>query len=626
MLAVGVAALATAAGWSCGGSADPGTAPVAAVALSDTALVLRQGDEAALVARPSQAGGEELVGRRIFWSSRDPGVVEVSQAGVIRALAVGTTEVAANIEGRSALASVTVLARSIATVQIDPATLQLAVNGRQRLAARTLNDAGGPAAAAVTWTSLSPEVVSVSADGEVTGVAPGVGSVRATAEGATATAAVLVTPVPVANIAVTPAAPSVVAGSTLQLTAVIRDAAGGSLANRTVSWNSRDPGTVVVSSTGQVTGIAPGSGVVVATADGQSATVTVTVTAVPVARVTVTPDGGTVGVGGTLPFAAALADAAGRPLAGRAVAFSSSVPGVARVNDAGVVTGVSAGTATIRATSEGVTGSATVRVVASSGVTAVASVSVAPTTAALGVGETRAFTATARSADGSVVGNRPVGWRSSNSAVVTVLPTGAATAAGPGTAQVIAEVDGITGTAAVTVAAQRAAVASVQVAPATAAFDAGSAVQLVATPRDAAGNSLGGRIVTCSSADNGIATVISDGRDFGAMPDTTTVRATSEQAVGTASVTVRPVIRLSADALALRERGNTRSAQLLAYDHRNVLLPSSEVRWTSSNDGVATVTNGLVRAVSSGGGTATALISATYRGVTATVTVTVTRN
>jgi uncharacterized protein YjdB len=256
----------------------------------------------------------------------------------------------------------------------------------------------------------------------------------------------------------------------------------------------------------------------------------------------------------------------------------------------------------------------------------VASVSVAPTTAALGVGETRAFTATARSADGSVIGNRPVGWRSSNSTVVTVLPTGVATATGPGTAQVIAEIDGITGTAAVTVAAQRAAVASVVVAPATAAFDAGSSVQLAATPRDAAGNSLTGRTVTWSSADNGVATVTSDGRVFGAMPGTTTVRATSEGAVGTASVTVRPVIRLSANAVTVRDRGNNRTEQLLAYDHRNVLLPSGEVRWSSSNESVATVTNGLVRGVSSGGGTATAVISATYRGVTATVTVTVTRN
>ena len=203
-----LAAVSVAGGSACSDSTDPGAVPVAEVALSDTTIELRLGDEAALVARPRQSGGDELVGRRIFWSSRDPQVVEVSQAGVLRALALGTTQVAASAEGRAATATVTVLPRAIATVQIDPATLQLVVNGRQRLVARTFNDAGAPAAAPVTWTTLSPGVVSISADGEVTALSPGVGSVRASAGGVTATAAIVVTPLPVARITITPSAPS----------------------------------------------------------------------------------------------------------------------------------------------------------------------------------------------------------------------------------------------------------------------------------------------------------------------------------------------------------------------------------------------------------------------------------
>jgi uncharacterized protein YjdB len=56
----------------------------------------------------------------------------------------------------------------------------------------------------------------------------------------------------------------------------------------------------VVSSTGQVTGIAPGTATIVASAEGRSATATVTVRPVPVAAVRVTPDNSTVGVGGTV--------------------------------------------------------------------------------------------------------------------------------------------------------------------------------------------------------------------------------------------------------------------------------------------------------------------------------------
>jgi hypothetical protein len=221
------------------------------------------------------------VGRRFFWAARDPGVVEVTQAGVVRAVAVGTTEVAASVEGQSAVARVTVVGRPIATVQLEPAAIQLVVGQRQRLAARTLNDAGAPAPAPVAWSSVTPGIVSVSADGEVTAVAPGAGSVRATSGDATATAVIVVTPVPVASVAIAPSAPDIAVGTTTQLTATLRDAGGGTLAGREVSWNSRDPGIAVVSSSGQVTGIAPGTATVVARADGQSATATVTVRAVP---------------------------------------------------------------------------------------------------------------------------------------------------------------------------------------------------------------------------------------------------------------------------------------------------------------------------------------------------------
>lgn len=620
-VATAFAALAT---LSCQASTDPSAAPVADVALSDTAVVLRLGDEAALVARARQTTGAELVGRRVFWSSRDPGVAEVSQSGVIHAVAVGTTLVAASAEGRAATATVTVVARPVTVVQIEPATVQLTVGGRQRLTARTLNDAGTPAAAAVAWTSLSPEVVSVSADGEVTALAPGAGSVRATAEDATATAVVVVTPVAVAAVAIAPAAPSIVAGETVQLAATPTDAAGAPLAGRAVSWSSRDPVVAAVSSSGQVTGIAPGTATVVATVDGQAATATVTVRPVAVAAVTLTPAATSIGLGGTVQLGAVVTDAAGNALAGRIVGFSSSAPAIARVADDGVVTGVAAGAATITATSEGVSGTATVRVVAA---TTVASVAVSPGTATLATGETRAFAATARAADGTVVTGRPVTWSSGSPNILTVSASGVVTAVGAGTAQVLAQVDGITGTATVTV--QRVAVAAVQVAPAATSVAAGAAAQLTATPRDAAGNALAGRTVTWSSDDAGVVTVTSDGRVLGVAPGTATVRATSEGVTGTAAVTVTAVVRVVPSAVTVRDRGAaaSRTAQLAATDQAGRVLPNAELTWRSSDTAIATVdATGLVRGVSSGSGTATATITVTYRGATATATVTVTRN
>jgi uncharacterized protein YjdB len=327
-------------------------------------------------------------------------------------------------------------------------------------------------------------------------------------------------------------------------------------------------------------------------------------------------------VGGTLQLGVVVSDAAGTALAGRTVTFVSNAPGVARVGADGVVTGVSAGTATITATSEGTSGTATVRVVASG---TVAAVTVSPATATIGVGETRTFTATARAADGSTVTGRPVTWSSGSPSIVTVSASGVVTGVAPGTAQVLAQIDGITGTATVTV--QRVPVATVQVTPPSATVNVGSAVQLAAAPRDAAGNTLAGRTVTWSSANDAVATVTSDGRVVGVAPGTTTVRATSEGVTGTATVTVVAVVRVQPSAVTVRDRGSTnRTAQLAATDQAGRLLPAAEVTWRSSDTSVATVdATGLVRGISSGSGTASAVITATYRGATATSTVTVTR-
>jgi len=95
-----------------------------------------------------------------------------------------------------------------------------------------------------------------------------------------------------------------------------------------------------------------------------AATATTAASTAPIAAVTVSPANGTLTVGNVLQLTAALQDAAGRALLGRAVAWSSSNTGVATVSGTGLVSGVAAGSATITATSEGVRGTAALTVTA----------------------------------------------------------------------------------------------------------------------------------------------------------------------------------------------------------------------------------------------------------------------
>jgi galactose oxidase len=124
-------------------------------------------------------------------------------------------------------------------------------------------------------------VATVSGAGLVSGVAVGTAKITATSEGksGTATVTVTATPEPVASVEVTPAAPNVDAGSTVQLTATPKDTAGQPLSGRSVTWSSADPQVATVSSAGLVTGVTSGLVVITATSEGKPGTSSVTVTA-----------------------------------------------------------------------------------------------------------------------------------------------------------------------------------------------------------------------------------------------------------------------------------------------------------------------------------------------------------
>lgn len=96
----------------------------------------------------------------------------------------------------------------------------------------------------------------------------------------------------------------------------------------------------------------------------QLLTATFVVVTAAVASVTVSPSTASIDVGGTRQFTATAMDGGGNTLNNRTVTWSSSNTGVATVgSSSGIVTGVAAGTATITATSEGRSGTATVTVV-----------------------------------------------------------------------------------------------------------------------------------------------------------------------------------------------------------------------------------------------------------------------
>jgi len=85
--------------------------------------------------------------------------------------------------------------------------------------------------------------------------------------------------VPVASVTVSPASASVVAGSTTQLTATPKSAAGSPLTGRVVTWSSDNTAAATVNGSGLVSGVAAGAATITATCEGKTGTSAITVTA-----------------------------------------------------------------------------------------------------------------------------------------------------------------------------------------------------------------------------------------------------------------------------------------------------------------------------------------------------------
>jgi len=168
---------------------------------------------------------------------------------------------------------------------------------------------------------------------------------------------------------------------------------------------------------------------------------------IAVASVSVTPGSVSLHPTQTAQLTASPLDARGIVLDGRAVAWAASASSVAAVSAGGLVTAQGPGTATITATCEGRSGTATVTVA----LAPVATVEVVPVSGTLDVGQTLQLTATPRDSAGAAAAGWPVSWTSSDSTTARVSAAGLVTAVAAGTASIGAAAGGRTGTAAVVV-------------------------------------------------------------------------------------------------------------------------------------------------------------------------------
>ena len=507
---------------------------VSTVAITPSTSTVRAGSTVTLSAQPKDADGKALDVRAIAWSTNNKDVATVSNVGVVTAIAPGEARIAASAMGKSAVATITVTARVVASVVVTPASVSMRVGVSAPLLAQPLDvDGQVLTGRAITWSSSNPAVASVDASGNVSGVSVGATTITATSEGRSGQAAVTVTLPPVSTVSVTPTTDTLAIGTERTYSAVLRDASNTVLTGRSLVWSSNNVAVATVSSTGVVSAVNAGTATISATSEGRVGAATLVVLQRLAGAVTLTPASSTLIVGATQSLITQITDATGNLLTGRPVTYTSDAPSVATVNASGVVTAVAAGTARITASSEGKSGSATVQVIP----VPVATVTVTPSSVTVPTGSTQQLTVVARSASGTALSGRTVTYTSGAPGVASVTSNGLVTGLTPGVAIILVSVDGVTATSTITVG--NAPVATVSVTPVDPAINILGSVQLSATLRDSFGNSLTGRTVTWTSADENIAFVSSTGLVVGFKTGTVRITATSEGVSASTNVTVR---------------------------------------------------------------------------------------
>lgn len=245
---------------------------------------------------------------------------------------------------------------------------------------------------------------------------------------------------PLSSIAVNPSTASVGVGDTTRLAATILPV---NATNQRVVWTSSNTSVVSVDAGGLLRGVSPGSAIITATTDEGHNTASSTVTAGNTAVTGVTiPATGSVGVNNSVTLAATIQPA---NATNKTLSWSSSDAGVVSVSQSGVLSGVSAGTATISVTTQD--GNKTASSVITASNVLLTSVILNKTNATVGVGDTTSIKATVAPVNAS---NKTVVWSSSNPSVATVNSSGIVTAVAVGTASITGTAQDASGISSVT--------------------------------------------------------------------------------------------------------------------------------------------------------------------------------
>lgn len=301
-------------------------------------------------------------------------------------------------------------------------------------------------------------------------------------------------------------------------------------ATRTVNRLTRWGGAAVIVSLAVITGCGGAAG------DGGLTGPAAPTPVLTVVKVSLPSD--TIEVGATVTATAIGLDQNGRAITTAIPAWSTTSPGIASVDQTGVVTAIAPGQATLVASANGKSGQRLLTIVPP----AINRILIAPDAARVVRGATLQLSVVALDAGAHVLFGRRIEYITSDASKASVTPAGLVFALSPGAVTITAIADRATASTALTVTATPDSVATVSVDAGTGLLSVGDILQLAATLKDANGNILTGRLITWSvtgTAGQHVAAVSQAGLVTALAPGTIIVEGFSEGRHGAATITVK---------------------------------------------------------------------------------------
>ena len=563
------------------------------------------------------------------WSSSASSIASVDVAGLATGLASGSASITATSGTVSGSASLTVTAAKLTSIDISPDGDSIPVGGQdQLLLTGTYSDGTTQTLTNATWSSSDTTLATVDSTGLVTGVADSSGNavtITAQAGGFTNTTTIYVTSAVAESLSITPASASIASGTTLQysVNGVYSD---GSIQPLTagLTWTSSAPSIASISSGGLATAGTPGQSTITVTYGALTASATLTVTAATVSSIVVTPVAPTVGINGNLQFTATgvFTDNSTQDMTSL-VTWTSSAASVALINSTGLASALSNGTATITASYQGLSGSATLTVTTAT----LVSIAVTPANPIVPPHTRIQMTAIGTFSDGTTVPLSGVTWYTNTGRYASVSGTGIVRTK-KATAQAVpvyAKLNGIVGQTSLTITSMS--LTAVQIAPVNPTIAAGTTEQFQLLGMFSDGVTMvdltsSARWQTSNYQDavinrSGVATGLSSGSvtitgSYGTLTPATTTLTISNATLQ--SITVAPAVQT------VIIGGVQLFAATGSFSDGSTQDITSVCKWTSSDPAVAVVSaTGLASSVTQG----TTNITATLQGVSGSGTLTV---